>query len=340
VQEYTPGNENVFTSRVYTNQAISGVALRANWVDVEPSFNRCNWRLIDNVFAAAQSSKKFVVLILVPGFGTPTWTEQPATSPGETSGTVKTAVFNRQYAQGAGTPGTLPVPWDPTYLARWFAFLQDVADRYGNRADFLMISADGPTSVSAEMTLPGRIKDSALPGDGSDIKQWESLGYTPELYEGAWKTVFSEYAKIFPHQYVSFALGSGLPIGNSGKRAKSESLDTTNTVLAEGQQYGPKLAIQESALTAKGDFAGIYDIVKESRGKFVTGYQDGTNATHNAGYMGDTGNPLGALTRTLHRGLAGHPTFLQVYETDVNNPMMQSLLHATACQLVPCRASR
>ena len=123
------------------------------------------------MFVRAAASHKFVVLILVPGFGTPAWALQG----------VDTAAFARQYGPGSGQLGDLPLPWDRTYLSRWFAFLHEVATRYGNNPQFRMISAAGPTSVSVEMSLPNR---------GSDIKRWTGLVYTPNRYEYAWKTVF------------------------------------------------------------------------------------------------------------------------------------------------------
>ena len=80
------------------------------------------------------------------------------------------------------------------HLKRWLAFVQLVADRYSGNPAFRMVDAAGPTSVSAEATLPQ---------SAADIKTWQGDGYTSIKYVAtAWETVFAAYAADFPHQIV------------------------------------------------------------------------------------------------------------------------------------------
>ena len=314
LHEYQPGESSGFTSGVFDNPSIRGVALRMNWKDVEPSSSRFAWGPIDQVFAAAATSHKFVVLILVPGFGTPSWALQGVT----------TATFARQYGLGAGTVGELPMPWDPTYLSRWFAFMRDVAGRYGNNPEFRMIAAAGPNSVSVEMSLPNA---------DADISRWIALGYTADKYVGAWSTTFQKYAEIFPKQYISLSLYPGLPIGNGGKRDAAQRTATPARVLAAGLAYKGIFAVQTSGLTGSRTGSDLYDLVSSNSGSVVTGFQLTTSATANPGQMGDAASPLHALTMTLQLGLAAHVDFLELYEPDVVNPAMQDLLRSTEVQL-------
>src|SRR5450755_2144680 len=76
-------------------------------------------------------------------------------SPEWASEGAETDVFEIQYGPGRGTPAKLPMSWDRMYLARWFTFVRQVAERYGNSPAFRVIGAAGPTSVSDEMTMPG-----------------------------------------------------------------------------------------------------------------------------------------------------------------------------------------
>jgi hypothetical protein len=316
VQEYEPGDLPVFASAVFNNSFIAGVELRAYWQDVEPQPNQFNWQFIDQVFAQAAASNKFVVLTLVPGFGTPSWALQ---------GPVVTASFPRQYGPGQGQVGPLPVPWDNAYLSRWFTFLQQVADRYGANPAFRMISAAGPTSVSSEMSLPAR---------SEDIAQWVTLGYTPALYEGAWNTVFQTYARIFPRQYFSLSLYPGLRIGDRRKPDAAQSTLTPQAIVTEGLQYKNSFALQTSGLTgAKNGANLLYNLVSSSSGTIVTGFQLTTSATNFPAQMGDAASSAGALGLTLQEGLAAHVDFLEVYEADVVNPAMETLLEQTAVQL-------
>ena len=314
VQEFEPGHLDVFTSAVFDDPSIAGVAPRVNWKDLEPSADQFNWQITDQVFAQATASHKFVVLILVPGFDTPAWAMQG----------VASATFVRQYGQGAGVAGDLPMPWDQTYLSRWFAFLQAVANRYGTSPAFRMIAAAGPTSVSVEMSLPN---------SDSEIAQWISLGYTPDRYVGAWKSVFGSYARIFPRQYTSLALYPGLPVANSGRRDPSPRTATPQGIVTAGLQYQDRFALQTSGLTGTSNGTDLYDLVSSNSGKIVTGFQLTTSATNSPGQMGDPASPVHALALSLQRGLAAHVDYLEVYEADVVNPSMQGVLQATQAEL-------
>jgi hypothetical protein len=180
-----------------------------------------------------------------------------------------------------------------------------------------MISVAGPTSVSAEMSLPNKQHDRALKG-ASDITKWIDLGYSPALYEGAWTTALAEYAKTFHRRYLSLALYPGLPIAN------------------EGSPYKAQFALQENGLVYAGkDNGNVYDLVQASAGKIVTGFQLAQSATKNPGKEGGPADqpPPGqspsvteevdALAAALNHGLAANVDFLEVYETDAVNPAMQ-----------------
>jgi hypothetical protein len=83
------------------------------------------------------------------------------------------------------------MPWDRVYLTHWFAFLKQLSNRYGKSPAFRVVAADGPTSVSAEFTLPSKPRD---------LKTWLNNSYTPRKYIGAWHTVFQVFAADFPNQ--------------------------------------------------------------------------------------------------------------------------------------------
>ena len=151
------------------------------------------WTKLDTVFDNAEKNSKWVELVLIPGFGTPAWALQG----------VQTATFSVIYGPGKGENLLLPLPWDQTYLNRWFAFLKAVSARYHNRPSFIKIAADGPTSITGEMTLPNT---------PADLCTWVQVGYTSDRIIGAWKQVFANYAQIFPRQYFSLALFPPLPI--------------------------------------------------------------------------------------------------------------------------------
>jgi hypothetical protein len=197
------------------NPFISGVALQIRWRDVEPVQGKPDWSKIDQLFAAAESSKKWVQLLIFPGFFSPPWAMEGAQS----------ATFAIQYGPGRGTLEKLPLPWDRVYLGHWFDFLKQLSAKYGKSPAFKVIAAAGPTSVSAEFTLPGTPED---------VQKWRSLGYTPSKYIAAWQEVFRLYAAGFPNQYVSLSAGSGLNIDERSNRDARERRPTKEAVIEEG----------------------------------------------------------------------------------------------------------
>lgn len=317
VKEVSGEVTSAFDPQVFTNPYVSGVALRIEWKDIEPQEDNFHWDLVDQVFAQAKTHDKWVKLIIIPGFGTPQWA---------LSG-VQTGLFEKKYGVGRGQQAPLPLPWDSTYVSRWFTFLRAVGSRYGNNPSFRVIAAAGPTSVSAEMSLPN---------SPDDLATWKSVGYTPEKYIGAWVNVFSTYAQIFPNQYFSLALYPGLPISSAGLQDISERPRSRQKVIDEGLRYPSQFVLQTSGLhaggTDTGDDGGAgYDIVRGLSGRIITGFQMSTSATRNPAKMGDAGSPGNALLFSVKKGLTplgsnGLIRYLEVYEPDIISPLTQDAL--------------
>jgi hypothetical protein len=141
VVDITPKKDGSLDLRSVKNPCISGVALQIHWSDIEPVQGKPDWSKLDELFAAAESSRKWVHLEIFPGFFAPAWALQG----------VKTEKFTIQYGPGKGTVLSLPMPWNSAYLDRWIAFLKLLSARYGKSPAFRLIAAAGPTSVSVEM---------------------------------------------------------------------------------------------------------------------------------------------------------------------------------------------
>jgi hypothetical protein len=304
-----------FTDQTYSNPNISGVVPRIGWNVIEPQEGQFQWQALDDIFKSAAQYGKKVVVIPVAGFDSPSWALQG----------VKTAHFPRKYGKGAGEIGPLPLPWDQTYLARWYSFLSKLAGRYGNNPAFVMVGLSGPTSVSAEMSLPNTDKD---------VQQWISSGYKPSLYESAWKQTYAAYARLFPHQHFVLALYPGLPINEQGQVDKSARDATRQAIIALGADSFPnQFALQTSGLNAskQSKGAGGYSIVLSYNGKILTGFQMSTSASVKPAKMGDASNPANALELSIDKGTQPNQAgirikYLEIYEPDIDDPDMQDVL--------------
>ena len=212
VVDLVPQKDGSLDLRAVSNPCISGVALQIHWSDLEPVQGKPDWSKLDALFAAAESSKKWVHLEIFPGFFAPAWALEG----------VRTEQFAIQYGPGRGTVLSLPMPWDGVYLDRWLAFMKQLSDRYGKSPAFRMVAAAGPTSVSVEMTLPH---------PPEDLKKWHDESYTARKYIDAYQKVLQAYAADFPNQYVSLTVGDALNINNQGKGAPGEGKRTRQTII-------------------------------------------------------------------------------------------------------------
>src|ERR1022692_5268948 len=229
-----PSGEKNYRSmklQLLSNPSMSGVAVQVNWSDIEASEDEPDWSQLDALFAAAAAAKKWVHLIMFPGFFSPPWALEG----------VQTDLFEIQYGPGKGTSAKLPMPWDRVYLGRWFAFMKLLSARYGGSPAFRMIAAAGPTSVSVEMTLPN---------SATAHQQWLKNSYTPAKYLGAWEDTFHFYGGTFPNQCISLA-APGLPILGPGPKGRPAHLRAKHEVVAQAMRVlGDRLAIQSSDLHA------------------------------------------------------------------------------------------
>jgi hypothetical protein len=316
VIENKPQPDRALDLRALNNPFISGVALQIRWRDIEPAQGKPDWSKLDQLFAAAESSKKWVQLLIFPGFFAPAWALEGA----------KTELFAIQYGPGKGTVERLPMPWDKVYLAHWFAFLKQLSDKYGKSPAFRVIAADGPTSVSAEFTLPST---------PADVQIWLNASYTPQKYIGAWQKVLQVFAADFPNQYVSLSLGFGLNINDQGKRDARERVRIKQAMIDQGAGLlGRRFALQYSNLDGNaGPDVGPPGtaLVIGYNGRIITGFQLRTSCLRNSGNMGAEGDPPLALKRAIDKGLAPnnagrHVSYLEIYEPDVLAAEMQPVL--------------
>ncbi len=304
--------------RPLKNPLISGVALQIHWRDIEPEQGQPHWTKLDQLFAAAEASNKWVQLLIFPGFFTPDWALKG----------VKTEQFPLQYGPGSGTVETLPMPWNKLYLDRWCAFLKQLSDRYGTSPAFRLIGAAGPTSVSVEMTLPG------MP---EGLKKWQKLDYKPAKYLEAWQRIFQAYAADFPNQYVSLSLGLGLGLNDQGKkdprersRVRQANVDQAINIL--GRRFVMQSSDVHTGLGKLGHNSDRGDqYVIGYNGRVVTGFQMRCSAERGSEVMGAQGNPPLALRKSITEAMepneAGkHVNYLEIYAPDVVAEEMQPVL--------------
>jgi hypothetical protein len=331
-----PGACGLLHPKAADNPAVAGLMIRLKWKDVQtgPGASDFNWEMTDNVFRQAGASK-FVVLSLVPGIETPQWALDRVPS-----GSKRNFCIPYGLKSDVGKQIMVPYPWDDTYLNLWYDFLKAVAERYAGNPEFLMIAASGPTSISEEMSLPGAQGSSKVCPTQPALQEWMNAGYTPAKFERAWREVFRRYAALFPNQYVSLALYRGVPIGvknGSPVVDDTEAQETPRRIIAAGMSELPgKFVVEANGLDANSPKNHTYQLVKETSGKTVTGFEFATAATVHPDVEGDDDNPVRALCLAMSAGVAARVDFIEIYEEDASrdDPAVQNVLQAAAKELL------
>jgi hypothetical protein len=299
------------------NPYINGVALQIHWGDIEPIEGKPDWSRLDQLFAAAESSKKWVQLSVYAGFFSPAWALKG----------VQTEELAVQYGPDKGTVMKLPMPWDSVYLTRWLAFLKQLGDRYGKSPAFRVASADGPTSVSEEMTLPQ---------SKSDLKKWQNDSYTPSKFIGAWQTVLDAYAADFPKQYVSLAVGEALNINDQGNIESGKGTTTRQTIIDQAMGLlGPRFLLENHDLHAGPENQqAATSFVMSYSGRVTTGLEMrcASELGTCSAAMGAAGDPPDALKKSIAKGMepnsvGQHVNYLEIYAPDIVAADMQPVLH-------------
>src|ERR1700675_3444814 len=302
-----PSGEKNYRSmklQLLSNPSMSGVAVQ-----------------VDALFAAAAAAKKWVHLIMFPGFFSPPWALEG----------VQTDLFEIQYGPGKGTSAKLPMPWDRMYLGRWFAFMKLLSARYGGLPAFRMIAAAGPTSVSVEMTLPN---------SPAAHRGWMADGYAPARYLSAWDDTFHFYAETFRNQCISLS-APGLPILGAGPKDRAAHLRAKQEVIERAARaVGNRLAIQSSDLHAGHAAVEAPDnteFINSYSGRIITGFEmrSGSQDAIASKVMGAAGDPPLALRRSIDKGMARnsggrHVNYLEIYAADVAPAAMQPVLQQAA----------
>jgi hypothetical protein len=287
----------------YTNPAVNGIVIRTFWSNVQPAPDRFDWSFIDSQVQAASARGKKVILVVLPGAFTPQWALQG----------VQSAQFVVDYGFMQGQTVTLPMPWDATYLNRWLAFVRALGERYDSNSAVVNVSAAGPTSISEEMSLPN---------DPTAVAKWKKLGYTMQKYESAWQETLAVYVQSFPTTQISLTFYPGLPIPDATAETATR-VDVANFAFSN---YGQHVAFQENGLSARKAAPSLgYDLVQQYSTKTTSGFEMSTSATQKPDQMGGT-TAASALQASVDLGLKAGIKFLEIYETDELNPVLQSIL--------------
>lgn len=300
---------------------VRGISPRVKWWTVEPVEGHYVWNYLDEVFQTAAQYNKKVILRVHPGVFTPEWVYEagaqrvqrpegmgrfPLKRGRSSNFTGKDRSLNKEQGiPDEGQPAldvspSLPVPWDPVYLAKWINFIDNLGRRYHSNSNLYAVAVAGPTVTSVEFHLRGKERD------------WESFGYTPTKLQDAWKQCIDAYARAFPNKPIVLNITFQI-LGNR---------ELPQQIIEYGlRTYKDRLFIQGNWLSANTPLERL-NVMRQFSNQTTVGFQ-----------MLGTANRVGNLRKAIENGLAGGASYLEIYEFDVINPEFREDIQFAASQL-------
>jgi len=297
---------------ILTNPNIDGIAIRLGWSAAEPSDGVFNWSGVDALIAQVTPYDKKVSINLAAGWKAPAWLYSEGAQGFD-------FIWDKPWGPAYCTRVTTPVPWDPVFLAKWEDLVAAFGAKYGSNPAVTHVKLTGINYETGDTLLPSN--DATNPINGgqcksyNDTRNWRAIGYTRIRVESAWAEIADAFNAAFPQREFAgmFVFGGFPPLDNNGNPIPRNTVDHTVSLnlISQGEQlYGAgRFAAQSDGLSATYIYAGV----SNAAASIDTGYQ----------MVGVMGNSLhAAVVEAANAGAK----FLEIYESDLINPQLQSTI--------------
>ncbi len=301
---------------VLTNPSVDGVAIRQNWKDLEPSEGVFKWNFLDSEVARAAAAGKMVLLRINTQFAKPEWVTNAVAQAGGAFFT-----FDKD-----GVPTTIPVFWDPTFLAKKKAMIAALGAHFTNNSAIKIVWTSFANANS---------EDWSVPHTQADIAAWQAVGYTSEKLLDAGRQIIEASMTAFPNQYVTLA------VAGNGNLDPDVNYLARNAVLAARAAWPGRLIVQKNSLAtfnppAPGTgtvFQVLWDSRPDVAGQMLDACFNDSTYRNNAGVADD---PAVILHKSVNVGAGYNMNYIEIYQLDVLNlPAEITYAHNVLLGLVP-----
>jgi hypothetical protein len=294
------GLEQQPKAAVLSNPDVDGVSLREGWNDLEPREGVFDWTYLDSAVATAAAARKQVLIRISTEAGRPSWVDTAVATAG---GSFFTFDNN-------GVTATIPVFWDPTYLAKETAMIAALGAHFTNNQTVKVVAVSFANAASEDWNVPHT---------PDYVTQWLALGYTTQKMLDAGRQAIDATMSAFPNQYVTLAVG-----GNGPSLDPTPDYVARNAVVNARAVWGGRLIVQKNDLstfipTAPGT-GTLYQMISD--------FQPGVAGQMVFQCFGDQSyrvnggvriSPSAALTESVDNGVSYGEKYIEIYETDVVN---------------------
>jgi hypothetical protein len=287
---------------VLANPDVTGISIRYGWLGLEPSEGVYNWTFLDSEVARAAAAGKSVLLRIVTQAGKPQWVTDAVTNAG---GLFFTFTDN-------DVTTSIPVFWDPTYLAKKKAMIAALGAHFANNPTVKIVSASFANATSEDWNVPHT---------PDLVARWLSLGYTSEKMLDAGKQIIDATMVAFPNQFVTMAIGGN----GTGDLDPDATYVARNTILTARTSWPGRFLVQINSLStfnpeAPGPEDSVWNLLWNSQpdvgGQMVFGCSNDSTYRMNGGVPGD---PATILHNAINAGFSYGMDYLEIYQIDVVN---------------------
>jgi hypothetical protein len=291
---------------VLANPSVTGVSIRYGWADLEPTEGVFNWAFLDSEVARATAGGKQVSLRILTQSDKPAWVTTAVSNAG---GNFFTFMDD-------SVQTTIPVFWDPTYLAKKKAMIAALGVHFTSNPTVTIVTASFANANS---------EDWSVPHTAPDIANWFAVGYSTSKMLDAGKQIIDAAMTAFPNQYVALAIGGDGHVGATGNLDPTATYVAANAIATANVSWPGRLIAQINSLStfnpvAPGEVDSAWNLLWNSQpnvaGQMV--YQCVNDPTYrvNGGVPID---PAAALTLSVNKGASYGMNYIEIYQTDVIN---------------------
>jgi hypothetical protein len=297
-------SDRIANDTVLNNPDVTGVSIRHSWASLEPIEGVFDWTFLDSEVARAAAAGKKVMLRIGTQAGKPAWVTAAVRNAG---GTFFTFDDN-------GVPTTIPVFWDPTFLAKKTAMITALGARFTNNPAVRIVVASFANATSEDWNVPH------MP---TDIARWLALGYTSQKMLDAGQRIIDATMAAFPNQYVTLAVGSNGE-GHGIDLDPDENYVARNAVLNARAFWPGRLFAQKNTLKTcipavpgtDTPYEMIWDFQPLVAWQMLWPcFNDPTYKVNCEEAIG----PAAALTEAVDAGVTYGAKFIEIYQIDVIN---------------------
>jgi hypothetical protein len=230
--------EGSIPQSILGNDGLVGLAVVADWSDVETSEGVFDWTQVDAAIAQAKgANKKIVIDLVASAYAAPAWLEgDPAVE--------KVSFVDPNPNHGtAGQMISVVVLWDPIFVARKIELIKAAGAKYAGDPDVVATMAAFANYYTDDWDIPLEMKTASYSYDGM-----------VEIGE----RILDAEAAAFPNQAIKLSLSQNDPAMDPGKATTQMATDVVS--YAVGPSYGGRFFVQKNLINTASPIATSPDL--------------------------------------------------------------------------------